>query len=322
MATLTRDQQLKFFTLSILKALSADPVIASLMRNATRYTGATGSYSYGDTIDISIRDKKSVTVHTNFAVNPASTYTKGTVTNFPITLTALAEANIYYDELDRVVSSGNEPMFNALTRGIAVDMLEAIEEDLYIRTFNLASIDTNVVGTSATDLTVDDLIDLEMGIFQEREWKGAINLVLSPTYASQIKKNFKDAFTSLSLNDNMSLREGFILNAAPNIRFYTSTKLPTPATMSNITGAETTKLAFAFADESVALFNPAMRDESNDAVGIKVNNESAGGMKYQITRFSDGSKVINEHYTKMLALYGSGIFRPTLVVPIKGGGII
>lgn len=320
MAT-TRDQRLKFFTQKILGALSADPVIASLMRNATRYTGATGEYSYGDTIDISIRDKKSVTIHTNLNVNPASTYTKGTVTNFPITLSAIAEANIYYDELDRVISSGNSVMFDELIRGIAVDMLEAIEQDLYVRTFNLASLDANVVGTSATTMTVDDLIDLENEIFQEREWKGLINLVIAPTRAGQIKKDFKNAYTALTMQDNMSLREGFILNAAPNIRFYTSTKLPTPAQMSNITGSETTKLSFAFADESVALFNPAIRDESNDAVGIQVRNETSGGMNYQMTRFSDGSKVINEHYTKMLALYGSGVFRPTLVIPIKGGGI-
>ena len=318
----TRDQKLEFFTLNILQALSADPVIASLMRNATRYTGATGEYTYGDTINISIRDKKAVTIHTDLNANPASSYTKGTVTNFPITLTALAEANIYYDELDRVISSGNTAMFNELIRGIAIDMLEAIEEDLYVRTFNLASLDANVVGTSSTAMTVDDLIDLENAVFQEREWKGVINLVISPTRAGQIKKDFKNAYTALTMSDNMSLREGFILNASPNIRFYTSTKLPTPDDMSNITGTESVKLSFAFADESVALFNPAIRDESNDAVGIQVSNKTAGGMNYQMTRFSDGSKVINEHYTKLLALYGSGVFRPTLVIPVKGGGII
>lgn len=315
-----RQQKLEFFTTRLLQALTSDSVIAGLLRNATQYIADPGAYTYGDTVNISVAEKANVTIHTDLEANPSINFAKGQLKNFPVELTALAESNIKMDELDRIISSGNQDMINAFIRQRAMDHLEAIENDLYTRTFDLASLDSETVGVPGDDITVDDLIDLEQGIFRERKWKGIINLVLAPTRMGQIKKDFKNRYTAFGINDGITMRQGYILSDVPNIRIFESTELPTIDDMSNITGSETTKMAFAFADESTAMFNPEIREEG-DAVGLEVQNLSDSGVNYQITRFSDGSKVVNEHFTKMLSLYGTGIFRPTLVIPIKGGNI-
>lgn len=323
MATV-RDQDLTFFTNDLLEALTSDSVIASLLANAITFTDVKGAYEPGSSVNISVADKSNATtITTDFSTNPDLAFTKGTLTNFPVSLDAYVQTEIKSDELDRTLSSGNKSMINALIRQRAMDHLEVIENDLYTRTFNLASLDANVVGTSATAFTIDDLIDLEEGIFRTEKWNGDIYLVLPPTKIAQIKKDFNNRYTAYTPTDGpLSLRGGFFLNDAPSVKIFVSTELPTPDEMSNITGTETIKMGFAFASQSVAMFNPSLPDERELAIGLDVRNENKAGVNFQITQGSIGTKRFNEHFTKMSSLYGTGIFRPSLVIPVKGGGII
>jgi len=319
---LTRTQKLEFFTTRVLQSLASDSIIAPLLRNAIEYVSEPGAYTYGDTVNITIADKRSTTIHTDLDANPDVSYTKGQITNFPVTLTALAETNITMDSLDRVISSHNEGVVDSFLTQSVTDFVEAIEKDLYVRTFNLASLDANTLGTTGDTMTIADIINLEKEFLNDK-WKGVVNCVISPTVAAQLKTDFTNRYTSFTAQEGTQVgRQGFVINEVPNVRFYTSTELPTLTELTNITGTSTNLVNFAFAEQSVALFNPEIRDESGgDFPGIRVSNNNAGGMNYQLTEYAKGDTVINQFFTKMLSLYGTGIFRPNLVKPVLGGTI-
>lgn len=316
-----RDQDITFFTQNMLLALTADPVLAPLLRNALLYKSPSGTYKHGSIINVSVADDMDDTViHTNFATNPNLTLVKGTLTNFPVQLTALAVSNLYYDQLDNALSSTNEQVYNALVRQKAATHLRKVESDMFLRTFNLASLDGNKLGTIGTAISIDDLINLE-AIYADAQWEGDIILIVSPTMMAQIKKDFKNAYTGLTpeatRNDG---RDGIVINAVPRIKIYRSTNLPTITAMTNITGTSANKIAFSYADESVALYNPPL-DIVGNGGNASVQNISNSGLNIQVTSDVITTKYVNEEFTKMNSLYGTGIFRPTVVKPILGGAI-
>lgn len=316
-----RDQDISFFTQNMLTALTSDPVLAPLLRNALLYKAPSGAYSHGSIINVTVADDMDDTIiHTNFATNPDLSLVKGTLTNFPVELTALAVSNLYYDKLDNALSSTNEEAYNALTRQKTATHIRKVESDMFTRTFDLASLDANKLGTIGDPLTIDDLITLE-SIYADAQWEGDINLIIPPTMMAQIKKDFKNAYTGLTPEATRNdAREGIVINAVPRIKIYRSTNLPTITDMSNITGTSTNKIAFSYADESIALYNPALETVRNSA-NANVQNLTQAGLNMQVTSDVITTKYINEEFTKMVSLYGTGIFRPTVVKPILGGTI-
>lgn len=316
-----RDQDITFFTQNVLQALTTDPVLAPLLRNAILYKAPSGSYKHGSIINVTVADDMDDTlIHTDFTTNPDLNLVKGTLTNFPVQLTALAISNLYYDSLDNALSSANEQVYDALVRQKVLTHLRKVEADMFTRTFNLASLDANKLGTIGDALTIDDLIALE-GIYSDAQWEYDINLIVPPAMMTQIKQDFKNAYTGLTPEaTKLNAREGIVINAVPTIKIYRSANLPTITEMDNITGTSTNKIAFSYADQAVALYNPEL-DVVKNVSNANVQNITEKNLNIQVTSDVITTKYVNEEFTKMASLYGTGIFRPTLVKPIIGGSI-
>lgn len=322
-----REQTIAFFATKVLSEVSRDPVLAKLLANAGLFVKPTGAYKPGQSIDIDVTKAGSVSIKTDFATNTALSRTKSVFDRFTLSLTALAHTSLYYDMIDNAftsagVSGGQSSSLELLIRQKAIDFVDAIEKDLYLRTFNIASLDANKVGASASALTVDDIIKIERNM-TIAGWKGGFSIVLDPQRIAEFKIANKGAYTNFVQKENALItRNGFTIDAFPKISFYESTELRTLTEMTNITGTATTQVGFAIADDSTALFNPTLADTvAGEGLGIRNTQVNEGGYNVLITESVDASKEMIENNIDMRALYGSVVYKPAFVLPILGGGV-
>lgn len=325
MATINRQQVITFFTQTLLRALDYDPVLASLFNNANMFVQPGGAYKIGQSIDIQIANKSTATFKKDFTTNNPRTPAKGEFTNFNLELDTLAIIDLLYDQIDNVFTSvamssgGITNSTQVLIQQRLQDLVEGIEEELYLNTFNLASLDAQTLGTSGNAFTFNDIENLRK-IFSSARWKGRpISLVLPPDMYTQLRIDFRGAYTNLAPGQ-INVRDGFVLNDLPNITVYEAIETPTVAEMTNITGADTTPMGFAFANDAIALFNPTLNDTSRN-IGVESFSVSEGNYNLEVTSETDNSKEFKEDNSVMRGIYGSVIYRPSLVFPIKGGNI-
>lgn len=321
-----REETINFFATKVLSEVARDPIIAKMLANAGLFIKPTGAYKLGRSIDIDVTKAGSVAIKTDFETNGALTRTKSVFDRFTLSLTALAHTSIYYDLLDNAftsaaVSGGQASSLEALIRQKAIDFVDAIERDLYLRTFNIAALDANKIGTAGQLLTVDDVIKMETKMVLAG-WKGNFSVVVDPTQIAGFKISNKGAYTNFEQTENAIVtRNGFVIDAFPKITFYESTELPTLTECTNITGTGTTKVGWVIADDSTALFNPPLDANVGQGLGLRNTPVSEGGYNVMITETADGNKEVIESNIDMRALYGSVVYKPAFVLPLLGGTI-
>lgn len=318
-----RDLTLAFFAQQVLLGLSKDPVLAQLMNNSARFVDVTGAYKPGKTIDIFVAQGGTTTIKNDFNSNNTRTPAKGTLDQYSLTLNTLAITQLLWDEIDNVfgssaVTNGTNGPVRSLIRKYLRDHIASIEKELYLNTFNIASLDGNKQGVANDPYTLDDMEDIRQ-ILSEADWNGDISVILDPKGFTALRKSLRGSYTNFAPGDN-AFRQAIQLADLPQMTVYESNNLSTLTEMTNITGVGTTKVGFAFAGDSTALFNPAIASNSRN-IGVISTDVSAGGMNTNITSETDNSKELREDSDVMRTLFGSVVYRPTTVLPLIGGNI-
>jgi hypothetical protein len=322
MANIQDNTTLAFFAQQMIKGLTADPLLGRLLQNSGRFVNPTGAYKLGQTININVTNGGGATNFlTDFSTNPARTPAKSTFDQYALTLNTLAYKDILWDEIDMAFSSASvEGGTSASIKTIIQNYLEKFGEDiegqLYLDTFNVASIDANRFGVAGDAFVVDDVEDLSKE-FSDAKWKGKVNLVLDPAKFTALRKSLRGAYSNVEIGDLAFARNGFVVSDLPKFTVYESTELKTLTEMTNITGTGTSKVGFAFADDAAALFNPRIAENSRN-IDVDSMDVSYAGMNLNITSETDNSKAYKEDNDVMRALFGSVIYRPTTVFPILG----
>jgi len=315
-----RQQTLEYFGTQALNQLSTDPMLQDMVNNAITYIEGTGAYKVGAQVNIDITVGGTSSTKTDFTTNNPITFGKGEFNRSTLNLTNLIFDNIKFDQLDRVFSSAgsnaNGPA-QALIRQKVIDIKNTIEKRNFLETFNVDTIDGNVLGADGTEFGWDDLNELDQK-FSERDWDGTIYLVLEAKRFKELRANYKDAFKTIQTGD--------ITNATmlrpkdfPNILIRRNNKLPTATELNQLTTTGTNKVNFAFASDSVAMLNPVLPVPETQSANIF--NVPENGLNIQFSSTVDTTKEIIEELNVMRFLFGTVIYRPSVVFPILGGGI-
>lgn len=301
---------------SLLRPLFAKNILMNFLKNDTEFLKDTGSYQKGATINIAVTPTPSTTIAT--ATGGAITYPKQTLTSVALTLESIAVTAFSINGGD--LASANIDPTSAQVLTTAESHGSEIEKNLFLTTFNDASIDANRLGANGTVANYK-LLRTIWTAFQNARVSDAQRkiVVLTPEMYSELLNDPLVARTVATNGGSRSLSDG-ILDKTLNMEIYSSINLPTNLALTNITGAGTEKVGFAFTTDSIVAAVRELPLLGNDrGVRQAIARSDEYNIATRVTESYNAQVVGGDLMYQMETLYGSKIYRPTTVFPILGG---
>jgi hypothetical protein len=302
----------------LLRPLVANNVLKQFFKMDTEFATDIGAYKRGATISIPV--VPAVTTNIVTATGGAVSYPKQTLTNVSLTLDSIASTPFSINLADKALA--NIDPESATILSASENHGAAIEARLFLDTFNVASIDANSVGATATACNYKLLRTLWSAFQKAKVPKGVRKiLILDPDKYGELLDDPKVARSQalFSANNNSIISDGF-LEKTLGIEIYSSINLPTSTALTNITGTGTNQVGFAFTSDSIAGAVRELETVGNE-MGVQqvvVRNNEAN-LATRLTKSYNAAVIGGDVNYHMETLFGTTIYRPTTVFPVFGG---
>lgn len=298
----------------VIFSLTANRILASLLRTDSQFSTDLGEYSQGKTINIPIIPNFTTNIATT--VGGAITFQTPTATNVALTLDSIAFTPFASNDIDSALA--NQEFRQSYISQMALDHGAKIEQQMFLDTFNEASINANAVGASATAMNYRALRTIYKAFLDAKVPSSVRKIVILST--QQYFELLADTQVARIQNPDNSrtLADGFFEKTL-NMDILVSTELATNLALTNITGTGTERVGVAFTADSIVAATRKL--PVNNVMGItqQVVSNKEVNLSSRLTVSYDAGVVGGSLRYNLETLFGTKIYRPTTVLPILGG---
>jgi hypothetical protein len=298
----------------VIYALTANRVLAQFLRSDKEFVKDRGSYGQGKTVNIPV--VPSFTTQIATSAGAAVTFQTPTATNVSLTLDSIAYTPFASNDVDAALS--NASFRDSYIAQMARDHGSSIEKQMFLDTFNVAAIDANAIGAFATPTNYKLIRTLWKAFKDAKVPESVLKVAIVST--TQYMDLLADQTVSRLLNPDKSqtLDDGVLLKTL-NILVLPSTELPTNLALTNITGAGTEQVGFAFTADSIVMATRELPKAPGNMVAQTIVRNDDVNLATRLTVSYDANVVGGSLKYNLETLFGTKIFRPSTVFPIFGG---